>query len=265
MLVRFKLMLVLQVLVISGCMSGNHTNRTMKHGYSPETIRRTAAEHDESVSTISKEAKSILKVSDNAKVKTSAVTILAEDSKLAHSSKVLATAAGDIEKSDREITQLNEEIESLNTSEQKWFRRMAIFAKFIGFLAIPAGIVLAWKISAEFIALSAFGILLIVTSSILKILERFGIWLGAVTIIVIGFVAIRMYLLQRSALTNAIHVGETLKQEMKEVAPDKLAEIFGSGVKPGIIVQPPVVEKQIRAIRKHIGNVSAPVVRMPQQ
>ena len=253
-----KYLLLLCIPIIVGCTSTElHTS---SHGYDPVILAEAATVHRDATSVIDKEAKSIIKHAQVDNVKESAIIILAEEAKIAGTATMLNTTAKDVTRYRADILTLQEENTELKSSDQKWYRRMAAMAKVVGFIMIPVGLILAFKLGAEFIALSAFGILLIVTSSVVHIIEKYGIWIGGLTIVVIGVIMVRMYLRQHAALESAVHVGETLKQELKVSNPEVVDELFGTGVKPGLISQPSVIEKQIRGVRKRIDRVAAPVM-----
>lgn len=240
------------LLCLTGCWSGRVNPNVANQGYHTETIKKAAVVHEKALGNINERATEITEITDKKKVRTAATEILQEAAKIDNVTEMLRVESESKKAYEEKITEMDAEITKLNDEKNSMYSRITGIMKIIGFLLIPAGLVLAWKLSGEFIALSAFGGAVIVTSFIVRLLERFGTLIAILAVIAIGYAVWYMYFVQRRSLSEAVGFAESMKQVAKKKDPDAVKLIVGDGAIPGTTTQHNSSIKQIKQIRKKI-------------
>ena len=245
---------LLLTLCLQGCWYTTSSPNIEHQGYRTETIKKAAVKQEEAVTTINKEATSITDTTKEDTTRKSATIILTETAKIADISEMLNTEAESKADYEKAIVDLEVKNDALIKEKNTLYAKVTAVMKIIGFLLIPTGVILAWKLSGEFIVLSAFGGAMIITSFIVNLLERFGTALAIISIVGIAVAVWYMYFIQRRTAEDAVKVGEAMKQIANKKDSKLVKAVLGDGAIPGYVTQSKASEKQIKQIRKKISK-----------
>lgn len=255
----FMIVMIIMAGLLTGCATPKaNTLDVNTIGSTPLQLNEVSVEHGKSVDIISAEVVGIAKICTNKVILAKTDTIAEEVIKLRPITKLIhseAKAKQVLLDDHNELVEVNRELRAkLNSA----FNKLTNLFKFIGLVAIPLGLVLAFKFGKDFFIVTVFGVLAIISASVSKLLEQYGLVLAIITVLIITYVAIRMYFVQSRTIVEAVQVGEALKSIVKTKAPKELNKLFGEGVVPGTIKQDPVTEKIILGARKQVLRKAAP-------
>lgn len=245
------LALCLASIVIAGCQSAPDAANTYT-GSTVATLDSVAKNHVTETKVIEEEAKKLLTRSRTIKTRESAANILASNGKLKAAGDVLADEVVAKKATSKLIKDQAKYIEKLESKERRTMNRAMLILKLIGLIFIAGGLWAGFYMGKIFFSAAGFGLVLIVSSSVLKVIDKFSMVIGIIVILGTILFIVKLYLSKQLTLKSTVKVAEVLKQELKERAPEVVETIFGKGDKPAVIAMAPEAEKQVSQVRKQI-------------
>lgn len=211
-------------------------------------------------------------IKSNDKLKTN-VKVLSEEA--AYKEKALAEIAGlkaQLENKDDELEDVKEERDNALERLDGVMAKISFWFMLVGGVAIPAGIVLCFKVEGQFIWLSIGGAALIVSAQFIQWLNDNWEWIAGSIAAAVAIAAWRMYKVQDDEFNEVVETSEMLKEEVKKLPanrsktvpnPDEvLAKIFGDKHTDGAsgVVQSARTRKKVLSARKKLGKRWAPTI-----
>lgn len=255
-----KKALLMVLLLTSGCWTMKEEPEFKAFsGAHPDQLEKKAVVHKKATTVIKSEAEKIRTTATTPENKRSAVIIIEETAKIVEIAEILQVEAKAKTHYAKTYSDLKVKYVELDKKYNNGFAKVSTFLKILGAILIAAGAVLAFKLSPDFIIVSLFGIALIISTSIVKLLEKYGVWLAGIALICIGYLVWRMYSVQRKSVVSAVGVGEALKEIAKKKSSNEVKQLFGEGTIPGTITQDATTKKQIKSARKEILKDAKPL------